>query len=38
MSNDDVYSVSGIYMGKAKDMKKLPKGMYIVNNKKVILK
>jgi len=38
VSNDDVYSVSGIYMGKAKDMKKLPKGMYIVNNKKVILK
>ncbi len=38
VGNDDVYSVSGIYMGKAKDMKKLPKGMYIVNNKKVILK
>ena len=38
MNNDDVYSVSGVYMGKASDMKKLSRGMYIVNGKKVIVK
>lgn len=36
--NDAVYSISGVYMGKASDMKKLPRGMYIVNNKKVTVK
>ena len=37
-ANDDVYSISGVYMGKASDMKKLPRGMYIVNNKKLTVK
>lgn len=37
-NNDDVYSVSGVYMGKASDMKKLSRGIYIVNGKKVIVK
>lgn len=37
-NSDDVYSISGVYMGKASDMKKLPRGMYIVNNKKVTIK
>ena len=36
--NDNVYSISGVYMGKASDMKKLPRGMYIVNNKKITVK
>jgi len=36
--NDAVYSISGVYMGKASDMKKLPRGMYIVNNKKITVK
>ena len=38
LDNDNVYSVSGVYMGKASDMKKLARGMYIVNGKKVIVK
>ena len=38
VDNDAVYSISGVYMGKASDMKKLPRGMYIVNNKKVTVK
>lgn len=37
-NNDDVYSVSGVYMGKASDIKKLSRGIYIVNGKKVIVK
>ena len=37
-NNDDVYSVSGVYMGKASDMKKYSRGVYIVNGKKVIVK
>lgn len=37
-NNDDVYSVSGVYMGKASDMNKLSRGIYIVNGKKVIVK
>jgi hypothetical protein len=35
----DVYSVNGTYMGKAENvMNKLPRGVYIVNNKKVVVK
>jgi hypothetical protein len=35
----DVYSVNGTYMGKAENvMNKLPRGIYIVNNKKVVVK
>jgi hypothetical protein len=35
----DVYSVNGTYMGKAENvMSKLPRGIYIVNNKKVVVK
>jgi hypothetical protein len=37
--NGDVYSVNGTYMGRAEDvMNKLPRGIYIVNNKKVVVK
>ena len=38
VDSDAVYSISGVYMGKVSDMKKLPRGMYIVNNKKVTVK
>jgi hypothetical protein len=39
ISNGDVYTVSGMYMGRAeKVMNQLPAGIYIVNNKKVIVK
>jgi hypothetical protein len=38
MDSDNVYSISGVYMGKVSDMKKLPRGIYIVNNKKVTVK
>ena len=35
----DVYSVNGTYMGKAENvMNKLPRGIYIINNKKVVVK
>jgi hypothetical protein len=35
----DVYSVNGTYMGRAENvMNKLPRGIYIVNNKKVVVK
>ena len=35
----DVYTVSGMYMGRAENvMNTLPAGIYIVNNKKVIIK
>ena len=35
----DVYNVNGTYMGKAENvMSKLPRGVYIVNNKKVVVK
>lgn len=37
-TNDDVYSVNGVYMGKASDMKKYSRGVYIVNGKKVVIK
>ena len=33
---NDIYSLSGVYMGK--DIKQLPKGIYIVNGKKVVIK
>lgn len=38
VANGDVYTVSGMYVGKNLDLKKLPRGMYIVNNKKVVVK
>lgn len=38
VSNDDVYSVSGIKMGTESDLKSMQPGMYIVNGKKVIVK
>ena len=35
----DVYSVNGTYMGRAENvMKSLPRGIYIVNNKKMVVK
>lgn len=35
----DVYSVNGMYMGRAEDvMKSLPRGIYVINNKKVVVK
>lgn len=35
----DVYSVNGTFMGRAENvMNKLPRGIYIVNNKKVVVK
>lgn len=39
MNTGDVYTVSGMYMGRAENvMNTLPAGIYIVNNKKVIIK
>ena len=38
VSNDDVYSISGIKMGTESDLKSMQPGMYIVNGKKVIVK
>ena len=38
LSNDNVYSVSGINMGTESDLKHMKPGMYIVNGKKVIVK
>ena len=32
----DVYNMSGVLMGKASELKMLPKGVYIINKKKVI--
>lgn len=34
----EVYNVQGLHMGKNADMKRLPKGVYIVNGKKVTVK
>jgi hypothetical protein len=35
----DVYNVNGMYMGRAEDvMKSLPRGIYVINNKKVVVK
>lgn len=34
----EVYNVQGLHMGKDADMKRLPKGVYIVNGKKVTVK
>lgn len=35
----DVYTLSGIYMGRAERvMRTLPRGIYLINNKKVIVK
>lgn len=36
--DDNVYTISGVNLGKNVDTKKLQPGMYIVNNKKVIVK
>ncbi len=39
IANGDVYSVNGMYMGRAENvMNTLPRGMYIINNKKVVVK
>lgn len=38
MSSDAVYSVNGVRMGTADKLKALPKGLYIVDGKKVIIK
>lgn len=39
IANGDVYSVNGTFMGRAENvMNKLPRGIYIVNNKKVVVK
>ena len=35
---DGVYSLQGLYVGKTSDLKNLPKGIYIVNGKKVLVK
>ena len=35
-SNDGVYDLMGVYVGRTADMKNLPKGIYIVNGKKVV--
>ena len=32
----DVYNMSGVLMGKASELKMLPKGVYIINKKKII--
>ena len=32
----DVYNMSGVLMGKASELKTLPKGVYIINKKKII--
>ena len=32
----DVYDMRGVRLGKASDLKNLPKGIYIINKKKVI--
>ena len=32
----DVYNMNGVRLGKAADLKNLPKGIYIINKKKVI--
>ena len=39
MTSGDVYSVSGMYMGRAeKVMNSLPHGVYVINNKKVVVR
>ena len=35
-SDADVYNMNGVRLGKAADLKNLPKGIYIINKKKVI--
>ena len=32
----EVYNLNGVFMGKASDLKNLPKGVYIINKKKVV--
>jgi hypothetical protein len=37
--NGDVYNVNGMYMGRAEEvMSTLPRGIYVINNKKVVVK
>lgn len=36
--NGRVYSVGGQYLGESKDMRKLPKGVYIIDGKKKVIK
>ena len=38
VANGAVYTISGMYVGKDIDLNKLPSGIYIVNNKKVVVK
>ena len=38
MMEDDIYNVQGMRMGKVSDMKRLRKGIYIVNGKKQVIK
>ena len=32
----EVYNLNGVFMGKASDLKSLPKGLYIINKKKIV--
>lgn len=36
IENGKVYTVAGQYVGEGEDMNRLPKGVYIVNGKKII--
>jgi len=36
--NADVYDMRGVRLGKAADMNSLPKGIYIINKKKMVNK
>jgi hypothetical protein len=39
ITTGDVYNVNGMYMGRAEDvMSTLPRGIYVINNKKVVVK
>jgi hypothetical protein len=39
IATGDVYNVNGMYMGRAEDvMNSLPRGIYVINNKKVVVK
>lgn len=38
MINGEVYNVQGLFVGKDVDLKQLPKGIYIVNGKKITVK
>ena len=34
----DVYDMRGVRLGKASELKSLPKGIYVIGNKKVLVK